>query len=89
MREVIFGLLRKAGAGKADGKQVLDLEEPFGSEHDVLDITCQSLTPSPAFLPPLVCRSSAGRSQSALHSSGAEAPVRPRPTTRRREFHRT
>jgi len=37
MREVINGLLRKAGAALEDGKQVLELEEPLGSEHDSQD----------------------------------------------------
>jgi transposase-like protein DUF772 len=40
MREVINGLLRKAGAAIADGKQVLDLEEPLDLSAMFLDTTC-------------------------------------------------
>jgi hypothetical protein len=41
MREVINGLLRKAGAAMADdGKQALDLEEPLDLEKMFLDTTC-------------------------------------------------
>src|ERR1700756_1762788 len=40
MREVINVLLRKAGAAMADGKQVLDLEEPLYLSTMFLDTTC-------------------------------------------------
>ena len=40
MREVINVLLRKAGAAMADGKQVLDLEEPLDLSKMFLDTTC-------------------------------------------------
>src|SRR6201987_4188252 len=40
MREVINGLLRKAGAAIADGKQVLYLEEPLDLSRMFLDTTC-------------------------------------------------
>src|ERR1700739_3527035 len=40
MREVINELLRKAGAAIADGKQVLDLEEPLDLSTMFLDTTC-------------------------------------------------
>jgi hypothetical protein len=40
MREVINGLLRKAGAALEDGKQVLDLEEPLDLSTMFLDTTC-------------------------------------------------
>ena len=40
MREVINGLLRKAGAAIGDGKQVLDLEEPLDLSAMFLDTTC-------------------------------------------------
>src|ERR1700726_4397786 len=40
MREVINGLLRKAGAAIVDGKQVLDLEEPLDLSKMFLDTTC-------------------------------------------------
>ena len=40
MREVINGLLRKAGAAIAEGKQVLDLEEPLDLSRMFLDTTC-------------------------------------------------
>ena len=40
MREVINVLLRKAGAAIADGKQVLDLEEPLDLSRMFLDTTC-------------------------------------------------
>ena len=40
MREVINGLLRKAGAPMVDGKQVLDLEEPLDLSTMFLDTTC-------------------------------------------------
>ena len=40
MREVINVLLRKAGAAMADGKQVLDLEEPLDLSTMFLDTTC-------------------------------------------------
>jgi hypothetical protein len=40
MREVINVLLRKAGAAMADGKQVLDLEEPLDLSAMLLDTTC-------------------------------------------------
>jgi hypothetical protein len=40
MREVINGLLRKAGAAITDGKQVLDLEEPLDLSAMFLDTTC-------------------------------------------------
>jgi hypothetical protein len=44
MREVINGLLRKAGAAIADGKQVLDLEAPLDLSTMFLDTTCVKLT---------------------------------------------
>jgi hypothetical protein len=40
MREVINVLLRKAGAAMADGKQVLDLEEPLDLSAMLMDTTC-------------------------------------------------
>jgi IS5 family transposase len=40
MRQVINGLLRKAGAAIADGKQVLDLEAPLDLSRMFLDTTC-------------------------------------------------
>jgi hypothetical protein len=40
MREVINGLLRKAGAAMIDGKQALDLEEPLDLSALFLDTTC-------------------------------------------------
>src|SRR3974377_1510882 len=40
MREVINGLLRKAGAALEDGKQVLELEEPLDLSTMFLDTTC-------------------------------------------------
>jgi hypothetical protein len=40
MRDVIHGLLRQAGAPKAEGKQVLDLEEPLDLSTTYLDTTC-------------------------------------------------
>src|SRR5271165_6580121 len=40
MREVINGLLRKAGAAMVNGKQVLDLEEPLDLETMFMDTTC-------------------------------------------------
>jgi hypothetical protein len=40
MREVINGLLRKAGAAISDGKQVLDLEAPLDLSTMFLDTTC-------------------------------------------------
>jgi hypothetical protein len=40
MREVINGLLRKAGAAPEDGKQVLGLEEPLDLSTMFLDTTC-------------------------------------------------
>jgi Transposase domain (DUF772) len=40
MREVINGLLRKAGAALEDGKQVLDLEAPLDLSTMLLDTTC-------------------------------------------------
>ena len=40
MREVINGLLRKAGAAISDGKQVLDLEAPLDLSRMFLDTTC-------------------------------------------------
>src|ERR1700758_2976005 len=40
MREVINGLLRKAGAAITDGKQVLDLEAPLDLSTMFLDTTC-------------------------------------------------
>ena len=40
MREVINGLLRKAGAATTDGKQVLDLEEPLDLSKMFMDTTC-------------------------------------------------
>jgi len=40
MREVINGLLRKAGAALEDGKQVLGLEEPLDLSTMFLDTTC-------------------------------------------------
>jgi hypothetical protein len=40
MREVINGLLRKAGAAIADGKQVLDLDAPLDLSSMFLDTTC-------------------------------------------------
>jgi hypothetical protein len=40
MREVINGLLRKAGAAIAECKQVLDLEEPLDLSTMFLDTTC-------------------------------------------------
>src|ERR1700731_780989 len=40
MREVINGLLRKAGAAIAEGKQPLDLEEPLDLSTMFLDTTC-------------------------------------------------
>jgi hypothetical protein len=40
MREVINGLLRKAGAAISDGKQVLDLEAPLDLSTMLLDTTC-------------------------------------------------
>jgi hypothetical protein len=40
MREVINVLLRQAGAAMADGKQVLDLEEPLDLSTMLLDTTC-------------------------------------------------
>jgi hypothetical protein len=40
MREVINGLLRKAGAAITEGKQVLDLEEPLDLGTMFLDTTC-------------------------------------------------
>ena len=40
MREVIKGLLRKAGAAISDGKQVLDLEAPLDLSTMFLDTTC-------------------------------------------------
>ena len=40
MRQVINGLLRKAGAAIADGKQVLDLEAPLDLSTMFLDTTC-------------------------------------------------
>jgi hypothetical protein len=40
LREVINGLLRKAAAPIADGKQVLDLEEPLDLSAMFLDTTC-------------------------------------------------
>jgi hypothetical protein len=40
IREVINVLLRKAGAATADGKQVLDLEEPLDLSTMFLDTTC-------------------------------------------------
>jgi hypothetical protein len=40
MREVINGLLRKAGAELEDGKQVLELEEPLDLSAMFLDTTC-------------------------------------------------
>jgi len=40
MREVINGLLRKAGAALADGKQALDLEAPLDLTGMFLDTTC-------------------------------------------------
>ena len=40
MREVINGLLRKAGAALEDGKQVLELEEPLDLSAMFLDTTC-------------------------------------------------
>src|SRR5580698_10809462 len=40
MREVINGLLRKAGAAITEGKQVLDLEEPLDLSTMFLDTTC-------------------------------------------------
>ena len=40
MREVINGLLRKAGAAREDGKQVLGLEEPLDLSTMFLDTTC-------------------------------------------------
>jgi hypothetical protein len=40
MRKVINGLLRKAGAAIADGKQVLDLEAPLDLSTMFLDTTC-------------------------------------------------
>jgi hypothetical protein len=40
LREVINGLLRKAGAAIADGKQVLDLEAPLDLSTMFMDTTC-------------------------------------------------
>ena len=40
MREVINGLLRKAGAALEDGKQVLELEKPLDLSTMFLDTTC-------------------------------------------------
>ena len=40
MREVINGLLRKAGAATSDGKQVLDLEAPLDLSTMFMDTTC-------------------------------------------------
>jgi hypothetical protein len=40
MREVINGLLRKAGAALEEGKQVLELEEPLDLSTMFLDTTC-------------------------------------------------
>jgi hypothetical protein len=40
MREVINGLVRKAGAALEDGKQVLELEEPLDLSAMFLDTTC-------------------------------------------------
>src|ERR1700751_3397640 len=40
MREVINGLLRKAGQSICDGKQVLDLEAPLDLSRMFLDTTC-------------------------------------------------
>jgi len=40
IREVINGLLRKAGAAISDGKQALDLEEPLDLSTMFLDTTC-------------------------------------------------
>jgi hypothetical protein len=40
MREVINVLLRKTGASMADGKQVLDLEEPLDLSAMLVDTTC-------------------------------------------------
>ena len=40
MREVINGLLRKAGAAISDGKQALDLEAPLDLSRMFLDTTC-------------------------------------------------
>ena len=40
MKEVINVLLRRAGAAIADGKQVLDLEEPLDLSRMFLDTTC-------------------------------------------------
>jgi IS5 family transposase len=40
MRQVINGLLRKAGAAIADGKQVLDLEAPLDLSRMFMDTTC-------------------------------------------------
>jgi hypothetical protein len=40
MREVINGLLRKAGTALEDGKQVLELEEPLDLSAMYLDTTC-------------------------------------------------
>ena len=40
MREVINGLLRKAGAAICDGEQVLDLEAPLDLSRMFLDTTC-------------------------------------------------
>jgi hypothetical protein len=40
MREVINGLLRKAGAALEEGKQVLGLEEPLDLSRMFLDTTC-------------------------------------------------
>jgi len=40
LREVINGLLRKAGAPIADGKQALDLEEPLDLSTMLMDTTC-------------------------------------------------
>jgi hypothetical protein len=40
MREVINGLLRKAGAALENGKQVLELEEPLDLSTMFLDTTC-------------------------------------------------
>ena len=39
-REVINGLLRKAGAAISDGKQALDLEAPLDLSRMFLDTTC-------------------------------------------------
>jgi hypothetical protein len=40
LREVINGLLRKAGAPIADDKQALDLEEPLHLSTMFMDTTC-------------------------------------------------